>query len=137
MYGLSLEHSTEECLLMHAFCSMGAGGGQDRDGQGSGPALQIPAPVPACQTVHTDMTGDCQNAPQTMWLMYRDPLQRSSNTSEKSQEIPKSTRSPRKGTALGKFDLLPPLIPFSRESRQSGGTRRKKDWTLALSWNSL
>ena len=81
--GFRWDHTAEECFITQACCSVGSGReGRTGTGRESGPALQIPTPMPACQPLHTDMTEDCRNAPQTMWLMYRDPLQRSSRARE-------------------------------------------------------
>lgn len=62
MYGLSLEHSTEECLLMHAFCSMGAGGGAGQGWAGEWACSPNPgssASLPDCAHRHDRGLSKC------------------------------------------------------------------------------
>lgn len=59
---------------MQALClARDLGGGQGAGGEGQRASSPNPHSNVQPAKLHTDMTGDCKNAPQTMWLMYRDP----------------------------------------------------------------
>lgn len=70
-----------------------------------------------------------------MWLMYRDPLQRSSRVSEEGPRDIRICREhpKRKSFGGGDIDLLPLHVLVSKEERGGGGPGEMKRWTLAIS----
>lgn len=136
--GFHWNHSTEECLVMHAFCSMGAGsGGQDRDGQGEWACSPNPssnASLPDCAHRHDRGLSKCTT--NNVANVPRSPAKKLKHKWGRARRYP----SPH--GVLEKKQLWGSLICFLRwsaspERSERGGTRRKKDWTLALPWNSL
>lgn len=122
-----------EGFIMQALClarDLGGGGAADR---GEGQRASFPNPHSNVQPakLHTDMTGDCKNAPQTMWLMYRDPLQRSWRVSkEGSRDMGIRTEYPKRNSFGG---TLIYFLCLSPSPKRGGGTRKMKHWALAIS----